>query len=238
MVVAQMVGVSKPKNRILQALPDEDFRRIEQHLEPVQMRLREPLLEAYKPIEHVYFVESGVVSLITDVEPDTAIEVATIGNEGFVGTPVMLGVDASPTRAFPQIVGEALKLPSAVLKSEVSRSGRLCDLTRAFVQALFEQTAQTAACNRTHSIEKRCARWLLMTHDRVEGNKFSLTQEFLAEMLGVRRASVTEAAGALQAAGCIRYSRGVIEVVDRQRLEIASCGCYAAMRREMERLTA
>jgi CRP-like cAMP-binding protein len=202
------------------------------------MRLREPLIEAYKPIDHVYFPEVGVASLIIDVEPDMAIEVATIGPEGFVGTSVMLGVDQTPIRAFPQIAGEALRLPAAVLKSEVSRSGKLCDLTRAYVEALFEQTAQTAACNRIHSIEKRCARWLLMTHDRVEGNKFSLTQEFLAEMLGVRRASVTEAAGALQQQGCIRYSRGVIEIVDRARLELASCSCYAAMRREMQRLTA
>lgn len=229
---------TKPKNRILQALPDEDYRRLEPHLEPMQLKLREPLIEAHKPIEHVFFVEVGVVSLITDVEPDMAVEIAAVGPEGFVGTSVMLGVESTPTRAFPQVAGEALRLPAHVLKSEVARSGHLCDLTRAYCQALFEQTAQTAACNRIHSIEKRCARWLLMTHDRIEGNKFSLTQEFLAEMLGVRRASVTEAAGALQQAGAIRYSRGVIEVVDRPRLELASCGCYAAIRREMQRLTA
>ncbi len=196
------------------------------------------MIVAHQPITHVHFIEAGMVSMLADVDADTAVEIAVVGREGFIGVPVFLGIDTTAIRAFSQIAGEALRLPSDVFVEQVTASPTLRHLVEAYTQSLFEQTAQTAACNRSHSIEKRCARWLLMTHDRVDGDRFQLTQEFLAQMLGVRRASVTEAAGALQQAGCIRYSRGVIEVVDRSRLEHAACGCYANIRREQERLSA
>jgi CRP-like cAMP-binding protein len=223
-------------NRILQALPSVDRQRLEPHLERVSLALRHPVIEPHQPITHVYFVHSGMVSTVADVDSDTAVEVAVTGREGLVGTSVLLGVDTSSLRSFSQIPGESLRLPTAVFREALSFSPTLRSLVEIYTQSLFEQTARTAACNRIHSIEKRCARWLLMTHDRVDGDRFQLTQEFLAQMLGVRRASVTEAAGALQDAGAIRYSRGVIHIVDRARLERAVCGCYANIRREQERL--
>jgi CRP-like cAMP-binding protein len=201
------------------------------------MPLRHPVVEPHQPITHVYFVRSGMISTVADVDSDTAVEVAVTGREGFVGTSVLLGIDTTSLRSFSQIPGEAERLPSEVFREAVASSPSLRSLVETYTQSLFEQTARTAACNRIHSIEKRCARWLLMTHDRVDGDRFQLTQEFLAQMLGVRRASVTEAAGALQEAGAIRYSRGVIDVVDRARLERAGCDCYANIRREQERLT-
>ncbi len=165
-------------------------------------------------------------------------EVGTIGNEGMVGLPVFLGADQTPTEAFCQVEGEALRMRTDMFREEVKNGGGLVSILHRYTQALFTQIAQSAACNRLHSIEQRCARWLLLTQDRVEPDEFSLTHEFMGQMLGVRRATVTEVAGTLQKAGLITYNRGKITVLDRKGLEGASCECYQIIRQDYDRLLA
>jgi CRP-like cAMP-binding protein len=223
-------------NRLLAALPSAYHERLAPKLEPVRLGFKQPLYEPHVPIEHVYFPTNGIVSLLTVLEDGGPIEVGTVGNEGMAGLPVFLGADAIPGRALCQIPGEALRLEARVLKDEVRRDGPLLSLLHRYTLALFTQVAQTAACNRTHSVEERCARWLLMTQDRVGTDRFPLTQEFMAQMLGVRRATVNVAAGMLQKAGFITYTRGRITVLDRPGLESASCECYAVIKGEFDRL--
>jgi CRP-like cAMP-binding protein len=223
-------------NRLLAALPPEERERLLPGMETVPLSVKHSLYEPDQPIEHVYFVRTGVVSLVSVMEEGALVEVATIGNEGMVGLPVFLGADTISMKAFVQIPGEAWRMGAAPFREAVRNGGRFPELLQRYTQALFLQVAQGAACNRAHSIEERCARWLLMTHDRVERDEFPLTQEFLAIMLGVRRPSVTVAAGILQKAGFIRYSRGRITVVDREGLEAATWECYGMIRREYDRL--
>ncbi|HVZ31041.1 MAG TPA: Crp/Fnr family transcriptional regulator [Polyangiaceae bacterium] len=166
----------------------------------------------------------------------TGVEVATIGNEGLVGLPVVLGVDRTPTQAFVQVSGTAWRMRSASLRAALERHAPLRHVLNRYTQALFTLLAQGAACNRVHSMRERCARWLLLTHDRVESDEFKLTQAFLAQMLGVRRATVNEVAQQLQGEGSIRYVRGVVSVLSRERLEQTSCECYLIIRSEFERL--
>jgi CRP-like cAMP-binding protein len=165
-----------------------------------------------------------------------AVEVGTIGNEGMVGTPVLLGADLSPTRAFAQVPGEALRMRTVLFKEEMQNGGPLPDLVRRYTQAMVNQISQSVACNHLHSVGQRMCRWLLMTHDWVGADEFPLTHEFLAQMLGVRRPSVSVVAGILQKAGLIRYHRGRITVLDRKGLEAASCECYEVVRKESDRL--
>lgn len=216
-------------NWLLAALPAEEYDRIATRLERVPLPLGTVLIERDLPITHIYFPTDGVVSMISPM-PDGVVEVGTVGREGMVGTPILLHAEAAATRAFVQVAGSAQRMRADELRAVVRESPTLERVLYRFVQALFGQVAQTAACNRLHTIEERCARWLLMTHDRVSGPTLPLTQEFLAEMLGTHRPAVTLAAGALQKAGLINYSRGKIRVVDRAGLEAASCPCYAIVR--------
>jgi CRP-like cAMP-binding protein len=224
------------RNRLLARLPGEEHARLLPHLEKVSLPYRQILYEPGAAISHVYFPEGGVFSLITPMASSPSVEMATIGNEGMVGLPVFLGADRMPSGAITQISGEALRMSAETFKQQVKRDSPLHDLLQRYTLALFNLVAQSAACNRVHSIEERCGRWLLMTHDRVEADEFSLTQDFLAQMLGVRRPSVSLVASTLQRAGLIRYRRGRITILDRQGLEAAACECYRVIRDEFDRL--
>jgi CRP-like cAMP-binding protein len=224
------------ENRILAALPEVDRQRLLAHLEPVPLALKQVLSAPHAPITHVYFPLSGVVSLLTVTEVGEAIEVATVGNEGLVGLSAFLDADSSPGQAIVQIAGDALCMPADALRAETLAGGALQTLLHRYTQGRLTQLAQGAACNRLHAMPARCARWLLMTHDRVGIDDFPLTHQFLAQMLGVRRATVTVAVGSLQRANLIRYRRGHITVIDRHGLEGASCACYRIIRDEFDRL--
>lgn len=214
------------RNRLLKALDPEVYARLVHEGESLELSAKQVLWPEGAPIRSVYFPRSCAVSLIVPLDGERPIEAATVGNEGFVGAAVALGVQATTIIAIAQVAGMALRIPAAAFVSFVGDHEGLRDMVLAYAHTLMEQAAQTVACNRRHDLSERCARWLLMTHDRVGTNPFFLTQEFLAVMLGVRRASVTVAAGALQQAGFIRYSRGRLEVLDRSGLEGASCECY------------
>lgn len=223
-------------NRLIDKLPDPDYHTISGELEPVDLALRDRIYERDQPVEHVYFPISSVVSLVTEMRNGQSVEVATIGNEGMAGLPLFLQTRrTSEHRAFSQVPGKALRMGSEVFLDCVDRVPALRLLLQRYTMTLFAQVAQSSACNRLHPIEQRCARWLLMTHDRVTSDEFPLTQQFLAQMLGVQRTSVNAVAQTLSEAGAIRYTRGVVTVLDRARLEAASCECYEIIRREAER---
>lgn len=225
-----------PRNRILAALPAAEWERIAGALEPVQLETRKVLIEPNRTIDHVWFPETAVISVLGIVEDGSAVETATIGNEGMVGVPAHLGAMRMAAQAFAQVPGAAYRMDARALADELRRGGELPAVLGRYTQALFTLVAQSSACNRKHSAEQRCARWLLMTHDRVEGDTFALTHLFLSQMLGVRRATVSEIAAALQARGVIDYTRGAITVTDRAGLEAAACACYAVIRNELERM--
>ncbi len=229
-------GPPRAANRLLAALPAMEYDRLRPRAELVTPGIKEPLYAAGRPIAHVYFPLSGVFSMVATMDDGAIMEVATIGSEGMVGLPAFLGAGTSPLTTFAQVEGEALRLAAATLRELAGPGSRLHDRLQRYTQALFILTAQSVACNRLHPVEARCGRWLLMTHDRVGGAQFPLTHEFLAQMLGVRRASVTEVAGRLQTAGLIRYQRGVITVLDRPGLEASACECYRGIRGELDRL--
>jgi CRP-like cAMP-binding protein len=222
-------------NRLLAALPPAEYARLAPHLETVALTLKQVLYAPDAPITHVYFPTEGVVSLVHGTAGGQTVEVATVGNEGMVGLPVFLGLESTPGQAFVQIVGAAQRMPAATFRREVQVGTPLHALLHRYTQALMVQMAQNIACNRLHPITARCARWLAMTRDRVMSNTFELTQEFLGQMLGTRRAAVGEAASALQEAGLIRYVRGAITVLDRAGLEAAACECYAIIRAQYMR---
>lgn len=232
-----MLPTSSPlDNRLLAALPTEEFDRVVALMENVYLEFQQVLYEPNEPIEYVYFPNTGVVSLLTVMEDGAAIEVATVGNEGMAGLPVFLYADSIPGRAIVQVPGKGFRMSADVFKEQVPPGTPLHDLLQRYTQTLFNQVAQSAACNRLHSVEERFCRWLLMTADRVGTNQFPLTQEFLAQMLGVRRPTVSVVASILQRAGLIAYSRGKITILDRQGLEAAACECYAIVKVEFERL--
>jgi CRP-like cAMP-binding protein len=224
------------ENRLFSALPADVSERLRPHLEVVDLELRQSLYTANEPITHVYFPRTAVCSLVLTLDGDTQIEIATVGNEGMVGLPTFLGATSVPTEAFCQVAGQVVRLPADVLLQEASMRGALHDLLQRYTQAHINQIAQSAACGRVHSIDERCARWLLITHDQTGADHFRLTQQFLAMMLGVRRAGVNAAASILQRAGYIRYARGVITIIDRAGLESAACACYRIVRDEFDRL--
>jgi CRP-like cAMP-binding protein len=224
------------ENRLLAALPRNEYHRLRPHLVKVSLPLKDILYEANGPIPHVFFPLNGVVSLVIIMDGGIILEVGTIGNEGMVGTPVFLGSDSSPTRAISQVPGEALRMETKFFQKEMERRGRLFDLVQRYTQAMINQISQSTVCNHRHSVEKRMCRWLLMSHDRVGTDEFQLTQEFLAQMLGVRRPTVTAVAGTLQKAGLITYRRGRMTVLDRKRLEATSCECYEVVAKELDRL--
>ncbi|MEH2045623.1 Crp/Fnr family transcriptional regulator [Nostoc sp.] len=224
------------KNQLLAALPPEEYSRLAPYMEVVSLELRQELYLPNQPIEHVYFLNYGVASMLTVMMDGSAIEVATVGNEGMVGLPVFLGADKIPGECFIQVAGSGLRMRADAFKTHVTVGSSLYQIVQRYIQALFNQIAQSAACNRLHSIEQRMCRWLLMTLDRVETDTFSLTQEFLSIMLGVNRSTVSLNASILQKAGLINYSRGQMTILDRLALEDITCECYLVVRAEFERL--
>jgi CRP-like cAMP-binding protein len=223
-------------NRLLASLPGEEYERLQPYLEPISLDFRQNLYEPNVPIEFVYFPLGGVCSLLSQTSVGDLIEVATVGNEGMVGLPVFLGAKQIPGVAMVQIPGDALRMSAEDLHTQVIPGTALYEVLHRYTQALFNLISQSALCNRVHSIEQRCCRWLLLTHDRVETDEFPLTQEFLSQMLGVRRAGVSEVAARLQNAGFISYRYGNITVLDRAGLEATSCECYELIRQEFDRL--
>ena len=223
-------------NQLLAALPEADFQRLLPHLESVDLPLGMVVFESGDKLQHLYFPTGGIVSLLYAMESGASTEIAVIGNEGVVGIALFMGGESTPSRAVVQSVGQGFRMKASVLKTEFERGGRLQYLLLRYTQALIAQMTQTAVCNRHHSVDQQLCRWLLLSLDRLPGNELKMTQELIANMLGVRREGVTKAAGKLQEAGLIRYSRGRITVLDRVRLEQRVCECYAVVKKEMDRL--
>jgi CRP-like cAMP-binding protein len=223
-------------NHLLALLPEGEYAGLRERGELITFGIKDVAYEANGPIPHVYFSLSGVYSVVTEMEDGSIMEVATIGNEGFVGLPAFLGSPTSPLATFSQIPGEALRLDTRDFQALAGPGTALHEVLQRFTQALFVLVAQSVACNRLHPVEARCARWLLMTHDRMESEQFLLNHEFLAQMLGVRRASVTEVAGQLQADALITYQRGLVTVLDRPGLAGVACECYRIIKQEFDRL--
>src|SRR5215217_1946631 len=229
--------VSPPKEEQLprgNRLLDEHIEHV--HCEVNEVGLKDVLVEPDEPIEHVYFPINGACSMIATMKDGQEVEVGTIGNEGMLGLPVFLERETVPLRTISQVPGEAVRMRSEALRREVRPGDRLHRLLHRYTEATLVFAAQSSACNRLHSVEQRASRWLLHTHDRVGKDEFPLTQVFLAQMLGVRRASVSEVASALQKQGSISYSRGLIKILDRPGLEAKSCECYDVIRAEFNRL--
>ncbi len=234
--------MTKPKasepqvNRLLALLSSRDNAALRPHLERLPLDYKQSLYRADKPVDFVYFIETGVGSLVNTMANGQAAEVGTIGNEGIVGLPIVLGDDQAPTAVYVQVPGSGLRMKASLFKRELARSPTMQVVMLRYVHALFNQVAQSAACNHFHSLEQRCCRWLLMTRDRMDSDKFLLTQEFLAMMLGVQRPGVSIAAGGLQRAGLITYSRGTVAILDGVGLKKRSCECYGVSKREFDRL--
>ena len=226
---------SEDRNLLLDALPARDQLRVRSQLERVPLPLGMTIYEADAPITQVFFPCSGMVSMVSEM-PEGTVEVGTVGREGMVGVAIALQADSMPTRAFVQVEGEAMRMSAGNLRALMTESAALQRILARYALALFDQAAQSAACNRLHTLEERCARWLLMTHDRLRGDVLPLKHTFLAQMLGVHRPAVTVAAGTLQRAGMISYTRGRIRIIDRAALESAACGCYEITRRSYEQL--
>ena len=231
-----VIPLAPRTNRLLAALPPEEMDALRPLLETVRLPQRQSIYDAGKPIEHVYFMHRGVASMVMPMAEGAAVEIATIGPEGMVGIPVFLGAEQMPSQAFIQIPGEGARLESDAFREVIRRSPALHRLLLRYTLALMNLIAQSTACNRVHPVEERCARWLLMTHDRVHEAVFPLTQGFLGEMLGVRRPTVSLAAGMLAKAGLISYVRGHITILDCPGLEAASCECYRIIAVEFQRL--
>ena len=228
---------SKPHaNRLLGLLLPRDYQRLRPHLHRIPLEYRQSLYRANRPIEFVYFIESGVGSLVNTMKNGDAAEVGTIGNEGVVGLPIVFGDNRAPTNVYVQVPGAGLRMKATQFKKELARSASMQAVMLRYAHAFFNQVAQSAACNQFHSLQQRCCRWLLMTYDRMQSDEFLLTQEFLAMMLGVQRTGVTTAASALQRAGLIRYTRGNVTILNRRGLMYRSCECYGVSKKEFDRL--
>ncbi|HEX3500451.1 MAG TPA: Crp/Fnr family transcriptional regulator [Stellaceae bacterium] len=225
-----------PLNRLLAHLQREDMRRLAPHLETVKLAYKQSLYRENEPIEFVYFIEDGVASLVNTMANGAASEVGTIGNEGMVGLPVLLGDSEAPTSVYMQVPGAGSRMRASSFRHALEHSAALRAVMLRYAHALFNQVAQSAACAHFHALEQRCCRWLLMTHDRMASDEFLLTHEFLAMMLGVRRAGVSQAAATLQRAGLIQYHHGRIVILDRAALEQRSCECYAVTKEEFDGL--
>ncbi|MBW4565246.1 MAG: Crp/Fnr family transcriptional regulator [Mojavia pulchra JT2-VF2] len=225
-------------NRLLAALPDAEYQRLVPHLEYVTLSLKQVLHRAGESIEYVYFPNWAIVSLISTPEDGSTIEVGLVGNEGIVGIPAALGDNIATTTAIVQIPDSGMRMKASLLKTEFQKGGSMQSLLMRYIQAMYAQTSQWAACNALHYLEERLARWLLLLCDLANSNELLLTQQFMSQMLGVRRSGVTVAANNLQQAGLIRYNRGKITILNRQGLEAASCSCYAIIKGEFARLLA
>lgn len=224
------------QNRILSSLSRDLQLRLLPRMEKMSLSVRQILYEADEPIAHAWFPLSGIVSLVITLKDGRTVEVATIGNEGLAGTPLLLGAQRGRLKAVCQVAGQALRMRADHFRRSLEEHPDFLEFGRRYAQGLFDQVAQTTACNHVHSVQQRMCRWLLTTHDRMGADEFRLTQEFLAQMLGVRRPSVTVAAGQLQKAGLIRYQRGCIRITDRAGLEAGACECYDTLRLELDRL--
>ena len=225
------------RNRVLAALSATEIKRLRPHLELAEMPLGHVVYEPGRMLDYLYFPTTAIISLLYVMEDGASAEIAVVGDDGVVGISLFMGGESTPSRAVVQSAGEACRLPARFLELEFQRGGTLQHLLLRYTQALITQMAQTAVCNRLHSVDQQLCRWLLLSLDRMEGNELVMTQELIANMLGVRREGVTAAAGKLQKAGVIHYRRGHITVRDRRKLETLSCECYAVVRRECDRLS-
>jgi CRP-like cAMP-binding protein len=224
------------QNQLLAALPESAWQRWQPHLEPVTLTLGQVLYESGDTLGHVYFPTTAIVSLLYVMEDGASAEIAVVGLEGMVGVSLFMGGESTTNRAVVQSAGQGFRLRAQAMKDEFNRAGPVLHLLLRYTQALITQMAQTAVCNRHHSLDQQLCRWLLLSLDRLRGNELVMTQELIANMLGVRREGVTEGALKLQKAGLIRYARGHITVLDRPGLECATCECYAVVKKEYERL--
>ena len=232
-----MANLHSPRqNHLLDALSPEEYERLLPQLELVEMRLGEALYESGGKLQHVYFPTTSIVSLLYVMEDGASAEIAVVGNEGILGIALFMGGETTPSRAVVQSAGFGYRLKAQLLKQEFNHSGPMMNLLLRYTQALITQMAQTAVCNRHHSVEQQLCRWLLLSLDRLASNELTMTQELIANMLGVRREGVTEAAGKLQRSGLIYYSRGHIKVLDRPGLEARVCECYQVVKDEFDRL--
>jgi len=232
-----MLDTTEPRNNfLLDALPDPEWQRWQQVLEKVEMPLGQVLYESGATLPHVYFPTTSIVSLLYVMENGASAEIAVVGNEGLVGVSLFMGGESTPSRAVVQSAGHGLRLEAQLMKDEFNRAGPVLHLLLRYTQALITQMSQTAVCNRHHSLDQQLCRWLLLSLDRLRANDLVMTQELIANMLGVRREGVTEAAVKLQQAGLISYTRGHITVLDRPGLEKRTCECYAVVKREYDRL--
>ncbi|WP_144113968.1 Crp/Fnr family transcriptional regulator [Paraburkholderia sp. BCC1886] len=229
-------GHDPRSNHLLAALPEAEWARVSAHLVLVDMPLGRVVYESGQQLSRAYFPTTSIVSLLYVMEDGASAEISIVGNEGLVGIALFMGGETTPSRAVVQSAGWAYRLDARVLKDEFGRAGPMQRLFLRYTQALITQMAQTAVCNRHHSIDQQLCRWLLLSMDRLPSNELKMTQELIANMLGVRRAGVTEAAMRLQEAGLIRYSHGHIEVLDRPALEQRVCECYGVVKREFDRL--
>jgi CRP-like cAMP-binding protein len=229
-------GINPKENQLLAALPPVVLKRWQKSLEDVELPLGEVLYEPGTVLSHVYFPTTAIVSLLYVMEDGASAEIAVVGQEGLVGISLFMGGESTPSRAVVQSAGLGLRMKAANLKNELARSGPVMRLLLRYTQALITQMAQTAVCNRHHSLDQQLSRWLLLSLDRLSGHELIMTQELIANMLGVRREGVTEGALKLQKAGLIRYTRGRITVLDRAGLERRSCECYAVVKKEYDRL--
>ncbi len=223
-------------NHLLAALPQSDFERLAPNLVPVWLSLGEALYESGSALRHVHFPVDSIVSLLYVMADGASAEIAVVGNDGVVGVSIFMGGETTPSRAVVQSGGRAYRLEGELLKSEFVRAGPMQHLLLRYTQALLTQMAQTAVCNRHHTLDQQLCRWLLLSLDRLPSNELAMTQELIANMLGVRREGVTESAGKLQQDGLIRYSRGHITVLDRAGIEARTCECYAVVKKETDRL--
>ena len=232
-----MVPALNPRqNRLLAAIPDSEWTRWVPHLEPVTLPLGKALYESGARLSYVYFPTTAIVSLLYVMEDGASAEIAVVGREGIVGISLFMGGDSTTNRAIVQSAGKGFRLKANLMLQEFNRAGPVLHLLLRYTQALITQMAQTAVCNRHHSLDQQLCRWLLLSLDRLDSNDLVMTQELIANMLGVRREGVTEAAGQLQKAGLIRYQRGHITVLDRDGLEARTCECYAVVKKEYDRL--
>jgi CRP-like cAMP-binding protein len=235
-VAAEVEGKDPKRNRLLAALPVEEWQRWSRHLEFIDLALGQVLYESGDPMHHVYFPTTAIISLLYVMEDGASAEIAVVGYEGIVGIALFMGGESTPSRAVVQSAGKGFRLRAPLIKEEFNRAGPVLHLMLRYTQALITQMAQTAVCNRHHSLDQQLCRWLLLSMDRLSGDELIMTQELIANMLGVRREGVTEAAVALQKAGLIRYARGRISVLDRRGLEKRTCECYAVVKKEYDRL--
>jgi CRP-like cAMP-binding protein len=223
-------------NRLLGALPAEEFERIRPHLGPISFSLGEVVYESGEHLDYVYFPTSAIISLLYTMENGATAEMGLAGNEGLIGIALFMGGDTMPNRAIVQSAGGAFRMKAKLVQDEFARSGKFQHLLLRYTQALITQISQTAVCNRLHTVEQQLCRWFLLSHDRVRADELVMTQELIANMLGVRREGVTVAAGRLQDIGAISYVRGIITVLDRQKLEETVCECYQVVKDEFDRL--